>query len=199
MQGRGVPASRLAFMLRRAAAGYEVFWDPEGVAEQQSVRLATKDPELEVTTHAPARPRVDEGLPRKVLADRAGRYNNAQKLAAAMLGRKRLEEGLTPPFERGTVAAALEAERRLSRPSPPLIVELERTVRAGVLAALKGGGDAAVLRAAFKDLAGLQSLPEGEAAEIADHLPSGLRAEVCAARGGEKSLLRSLQALACGR
>ncbi len=168
-----------AAMRGHISTNYEIHWDPEGIEDPDAVKLTHADPDLDVTSHAIWSRPAEEGLPRRVLADARGTYNNAQKIAAAMLVRKSIEEGGGAPDLRSPILSALEDEKRLSPTGGPLARELERALRAGILEDLKQGRDAAVIRRAVADLGRLDSASEKEILEIADYVPPAFREQLC--------------------
>jgi hypothetical protein len=183
----------------QALASYDIFWDPEGIESPDQVILTFKDPELRARARGPRMDVDPDGLPRKVLGDRAGRYNNAQKLAASMFVRKRIEEGAVSPLPSSSITSALGAERRMPFPSNLLVRELQRTLLAMLLEQLKYSGDQDTVRKAIDDLATLDAVPAHDLNRVADFIPTSHRESICRSRPRSGSALETLASRLCAK
>jgi hypothetical protein len=202
----GTPAEtreRLDVFFRRvramALAEYDLFWDPDGIENPDQVMLSLANPDLKALARAARRPLNSGDLPRRILADRAGRYNNAQKLAAAMFARKATEEGTGTALQRSTLTASLEAERRLSPPSAPLVRELEKTLLAMLLEQVKYSGEPEAVRRGIQALAMLHETPAEQIDRMADFIPPAHRDDLCKDHAGTGSALETLRTRLCAK
>jgi len=189
-------------LLRHIAASYDLFWDPEGIEDPDEVIVRTKTAETLVTIHMPTAPRSDTTFARKVLLDRAGRFDQAwstqydrrKKMAAAMFIRKRIEEGKGSPASRNVIRKALAKERDLQPPSVPLVEELELALCAIAEEDIKYDADAGTILEAARDLEQVETVAQERLLAIAASVPPEIRSRLCKSappQGREGNAVRS--------
>ena len=188
-------------LLRHVANSYDLFWDPEGIADPEEVDVGMKSAGMRVTYSRPQSVWSDATFAEKVLLGRAGsfdqdwNYNNVKRMAAAMFIRKRIEEGRGATASRRTILGALERERSLSSPSMALVHELELALCSTAEENIKyDAPSTGAILDACRDLERVETVAQERLLDITALVPAEVRTRFCASappRGRESNVMRS--------